>query len=460
MRPPIQIPQNQFNAPILPHNNFHLQPNTTRQNDLSTYNFAHTPKELVNSLRNVEANIRWPKKYDQPGKAKNQTKWYDFHDDHGHTTEDCISLRMKVAYHKPKGHLKNIFPGELPSNDRLPLPVHTKVVNCITGGLEIGSLTNSATKRHDDLDEPNQKHHDNLVIQLTIGNCLKRILVDGDGSANDSTDDHEQALQNLKSYMMSPPLLTKPEPGEDLQLYLAVSSTAVSAVMVREKDKLQRPIYYVSESLLDAETRGQKPHQLDHDKAITSLHYVKISSGIKLITSTPRYPQANGLAKSSNKSIINTIRKKFNAAKGKWVEEHPEVYRPIEELRNSASLKMTSQKSTVERYFNKNMKDKILQVRDYVLRRVFQNTQEINACKISIKWEGSYQITQVIADGPYKLKAMDGKEIEIPRSWNATHLKRYRTIDNRTTNPESDVARQSELLKYTITPVCRTIICR
>ncbi|KAJ9542277.1 hypothetical protein OSB04_028783 [Centaurea solstitialis] len=145
--------------------------------------------------------------------------------------------------------------------------------------------------------------------------------------------------------------------------------------------------------------------------------------GIKLITSTPRYPQGNGLAESSNKSIINTIRKKLKAAKCK---ELPKVYRTIEELRNSTSFKMTSQKSIIERYFDKNMKDKILQVRDYFLQHVFQDTQEINAYKLSIKWEGSYQITQVITAGPYKLKVMDGKEI--PRGWNATHLKRVLEI--------------------------------
>ncbi|KAJ9553199.1 hypothetical protein OSB04_017244 [Centaurea solstitialis] len=42
--------------------------------------------------------------------------------------------------------------------------------------------------------------------------------------------------------------------------------------------------------------------------------------GIKLITSTPRYPQSNGLAESSNKVIINSIRKRLKGAKGKWVE--------------------------------------------------------------------------------------------------------------------------------------------
>ncbi|RRC42143.1 reverse transcriptase-like protein, partial [Escherichia coli] len=69
------------------------------------------------------------------------------------------------------------------------------------------------------------------------------------------TDEHEKALQELKKYMVSPPLLTKPVEGESLQLYLAVSEHATSAVLVREEDQQQRPIYYVSKSFLDAETR-------------------------------------------------------------------------------------------------------------------------------------------------------------------------------------------------------------
>ncbi|KAJ9544085.1 hypothetical protein OSB04_023792 [Centaurea solstitialis] len=47
--------------------------------------------------------------------------------------------------------------------------------------------------------------------------------------------------------------------------------------------------------------------------------------GIKLITSTPRYPQSNGLAESSNKVIVNSIRKRLKDAKGKWVEELPSI---------------------------------------------------------------------------------------------------------------------------------------
>ncbi|XP_028110223.1 uncharacterized protein LOC114308761 [Camellia sinensis] len=64
-----------------------------------------------------------------------------------------------------------------------------------------------------------------------------------------------EALQSLKKYLSTPPLLSTPEPGEELYLYLAVSDHAVSAVLIREVNKEQRPVYYVSKTLLDAMTR-------------------------------------------------------------------------------------------------------------------------------------------------------------------------------------------------------------
>ncbi|KAJ9562122.1 hypothetical protein OSB04_007282 [Centaurea solstitialis] len=184
--------------------------------------------------------------------------------------------------------------------------------------------------------------------------------------------------------------------------------------------------------------------------------------GIRLITSTPRYPQSNGLAESSNKVIINSIRKRLKEAKGRWVEELPsvlwanrttsrtstgqtpfslvygcEAILPIEsqlpiarhrtmdqnvinlyydldaleELREKAFQKMALQKAMVERHFNKRVKAKIFQVGDYVLQQVFQNTQEIKAGKLSIKWEGPYIISKIIGNGAYKLTTIKGKEI-------------------------------------------------
>ena len=59
----------------------------------------------------------------------------------------------------------------------------------------------------------------------------------------------------LKENLAHPPLLLKPIERETLYVYLAVSEEAVSAALVKEGKKVQWPIYYVSKTLLDVETR-------------------------------------------------------------------------------------------------------------------------------------------------------------------------------------------------------------
>ena len=46
---------------------------------------------------------------------------------------------------------------------------------------------------------------------------------------------------------------------------------------------------------------------------------------IKFYNSTPCYPQSNGQAEASNKVILDGIKKRLEKAKGKWVEELPQV---------------------------------------------------------------------------------------------------------------------------------------
>ncbi|KAK3017843.1 hypothetical protein RJ639_003353 [Escallonia herrerae] len=71
-------------------------------------------------------------------------------------------------------------------------------------------------------------------------------------------DECQTSFDELKTYLTSPPLLSKPFPGEDLFLYLSVTEVAVSAILVREGDGVQKPIYYVSKVLQDIETRYPK----------------------------------------------------------------------------------------------------------------------------------------------------------------------------------------------------------
>ena len=44
----------------------------------------------------------------------------------------------------------------------------------------------------------------------------------------------QQAFEDLKAYLSSPPLLSPSKPGVELFLYLAVSLTSISAVLIRE----------------------------------------------------------------------------------------------------------------------------------------------------------------------------------------------------------------------------------
>ncbi|KFK40896.1 hypothetical protein AALP_AA2G057300 [Arabis alpina] len=69
------------------------------------------------------------------------------------------------------------------------------------------------------------------------------------------SDKCEDAFKQLKEYLTTPHILAKPVTGEPLFLYIAVSETAVSVVLVREERGEQKPIFYVSKTLTDAETR-------------------------------------------------------------------------------------------------------------------------------------------------------------------------------------------------------------
>ena len=46
---------------------------------------------------------------------------------------------------------------------------------------------------------------------------------------------------------------------------------------------------------------------------------------IRNLYSTPRYPQSNGQAEASNKTLLTALKKRLDSAKGKWVEELPGV---------------------------------------------------------------------------------------------------------------------------------------
>jgi len=76
------------------------------------------------------------------------------------------------------------------------------------------------------------------------------------------TDDCEQIFQKLKVTLTSPPILHKPDTRQPLLVYITATDHTVSAAFVQEIEGTQHPIYFVSKTLQDPETRYQMVEKL------------------------------------------------------------------------------------------------------------------------------------------------------------------------------------------------------
>lgn len=66
-------------------------------------------------------------------------------------------------------------------------------------------------------------------------------------------EDCDKALEDLKAYLSSPPLISIPQPNEQLYLYLSSSSKAINAALVSKENGVQKSVYYASKSLIPIE---------------------------------------------------------------------------------------------------------------------------------------------------------------------------------------------------------------
>ncbi|XP_028105177.1 uncharacterized protein LOC114304201 [Camellia sinensis] len=171
---------------------------------------------------------------------------------------------------------------------------------------------------------------------------------------------------------------------------------------------------------------------------------------IEFYNSTPAYPQSNGQAEASNKTIFDGLKKRLERAKGKWAEELPNVlwayrttpkrsteetpfslangmeavipleigvptirsesFQPnlnneavalkldlVEERRERALIHIAAYQQELSRKYNKAVHPRLFKIGDWVLRKVMGNTVIPSEGKLGENWEGPYKPFEPLA---------------------------------------------------------------
>uniref|UniRef100_A0A2N9I550 Uncharacterized protein n=1 Tax=Fagus sylvatica TaxID=28930 RepID=A0A2N9I550_FAGSY len=220
---------------------------------------------------------------------------------------------------------------------------------------------------------------------------------------------------------------------------------------IRDKDSIK----FVWKNII---TRFGIPKTIisDNGTQFTSKPFTKYCSelGIKNVYSSPAYPQSNGQAEASNKTVLDRIKKRLEDAKGRWVEELPNVlwtfrttprrstgetpfslaygseavipleiglptlrtseWDPtrndlaqsqaldlLEERREQAMIRLASYQQQLKKGYNKNVRPRSFQQGDLVLRKVLGNTKNPTDGKLGPNWEGPYRVRFVTGTGAY-----------------------------------------------------------
>jgi hypothetical protein len=109
------------------------------------------------------------------------------------------------------------------------------------------------------------------------------------------TPDAQEALDSLKNMLKSPPILTAPTMEEPMLLYISATTQVVSVALVVEREepgrsqKVQQPLYFISEVLSDSKTRYSQMQKLVYVILMTK-HKLRHYFDAHPITVVSKYP--------------------------------------------------------------------------------------------------------------------------------------------------------------------------
>ncbi|RDX87782.1 Tf2-9, partial [Mucuna pruriens] len=194
---------------------------------------------------------------------------------------------------------------------------------------------------------------------------------------------------------------------------------------------------------------------------------------IKQVFTSVEHPQSNGQAEAANKVILRGLRRRLEEAKGRWVEELPQVlwsyhttphsttnetpfrltfgteamipveigepsprmalFEPskneeelranldlVQEAKEIAHVKEYAIKARAARKYNQRVIPREFKAGDLVLKKI---TMTASRNKLTPFWEGPFRVIDAVGRGAYKLESLEKKTL--PRTWNAASLRVY-----------------------------------
>ncbi|XP_038716751.1 uncharacterized protein LOC120010118 [Tripterygium wilfordii] len=151
-------------------------------------------------LKKMGDAVRWPDKLRKPLDQRDTSKWCEFHNDYGHTTDNCFTLKKEVIQLLKKGYLRDLLSergkaamsqAERREEEQKPPPPE-KMINVIFGGSEISGITHSSAKKHVKQTENSEVWNDKPMVQFT-----RQVINFTDDEMTKLLNPHDDALKQM-----------------------------------------------------------------------------------------------------------------------------------------------------------------------------------------------------------------------------------------------------------------------